>query len=58
MTMGNNIPILALLVSALAFGPAGSAFSADSTLQPMQLARLENGSQRGVAVKKASKRKK
>lgn len=55
MAIGNKIPILALLVSALAFGGAGAA---DSASQPIKLARLENGSQHGAAAKKAPKRKK
>ena len=52
MALGSKTPILALLVSALTFGPAGSA------LQPLQLARLEKGCQRGAAAKKAPKKKK
>lgn len=48
MVMRTIIPILAVMVSALVVGPAGSAFPADSGVQPLQLAKLNNSS-----VKKA-----
>ena len=45
--MRTKIPLLAVMVSALIMGAAGSAGAGDSSLQPMQLARLDNGSPRG-----------
>ena len=54
--MSTKIPLLAVMVSALIMGAAGSAGAGDSSLQPMQLARLDNGSPRGAA-RKASGRK-
>ena len=46
--MRTKIPLLAVMVSALIMGAAGSAGAGDSSLQPMQLARLDNGSPRGA----------
>jgi hypothetical protein len=54
--MRTNLPLLALLVSALVLGPAGTTFAGDSSLQPLQLAKLDNGRQCGSA-RKASKKK-
>jgi len=55
MVMRPKIPILAVIVSALVLGPAGSAFPGDPGLQPLQLAKLNNGQKYG-SVKKTRKK--
>jgi hypothetical protein len=54
--MRTKIPLLAVMVSALVLGPAGSAVAGYSSLQPLQLAKADNGGQRSTP-KKASKKK-
>lgn len=52
--MTGKIPLLAVLASALAFGPAGAAAAADPTRPTIILAKAE---QKSGAVKKARPKK-
>jgi hypothetical protein len=54
--MNSKIPVLAALVSVLVCGQAEAIF-AGVTGEPVQLARLETGSQGAGATKKATRKK-